>query len=758
MEKQKSDVGRPEASNLPSDLIDAIKKYTFPHSPFSQNKTRYSLSQQFRGVARIVNDKLQSFLSQDPFNYQVRTAVKAKLQREEEFNDFIKGTYPSDILDAKTLQRSFKEGKSSKTTIEILNAFKYIIEDEAKTKQNGLHPIAGLYLEYNVHKTPADTFQESLLWIKEDGTAISKYIDSQYHEVEHTLEAENINKSGLLLTHKTADFALLFYLYISGTHHNNKPYPFLQGVHIYPDRTGNIISALSVFHKLKLSSEQQEREFFEGFTPRRELKEINPSSNYFMGTYLQEKAAYTLHDLDKKVEKDISLTVQQNIQYFLLRRAKPISTLPFHGRIPFDFSKNVDAYPGVYSHSAHSYNTTRRLIGKYDLYFNEYFPSCDPGVPISNRTPFFSNVGIGILMIELDKQNGEFICQMEVSKDCQVEPTESIIYKGAVINNRLTTNEYLILSLYQKPEEDRYANLVFKIVDHKKLTGCYNITYLPAGELGSGSLFALKREEMRKKQDNEFWNQKELQEERLSSESLLPYPIESGTGLKRQLENYFTRRKHSLISPPNLQDLEKYNDSRYKGVYFQYYRSRKGKINVALLIIYANGNALYLKRDNNQQGDERKILNYGIVEQQENRPILNIIFNNREKNLNRTLFFIIRVNNEKPTSNQTFYEGIYSGVNRITEKSPIEYPIASSFILEFASENPPTIFSQKEYEILQKKRVGMNDSTSLNELDEWFSKLKDVDYFQGKKQKVEREFFSHHEKATVISLEKKESQ
>lgn len=663
------------------ELLKKLKKHPFPNSPFSKGKENHG-EKELIPVIRVITDTIFNYLVQQPdASLEIKHLIESKLPDY----DLKPGQYHEDILTPRTLQRFVSEKErlnydTSSVTLNVIKAFIIITDRQHahyKEIARRLSKVAALYYEFVTHNMSEGKFQQSMLKINASGHSITRYMNVDNQIVEEELETELIGKKGLLLSHKES--GRNFYLYI-GT--ENQP-AFLQGVYIYANQLDNTVANLAVFQRIvppeTLSDEEAIQEWensqLADFTPQRELDELTMELN---------------EAFEQPVESDKSITIKQNIQYFLSQKAPTMATHLYNDGHPFDFSKSVALYPGSHARAACYYRNTKRLTGDYAIYFNERFPSVkDNSLP--KKTDFHSTIGQGILSIEIHHITGVLQCKLRIPKNARDE----IIYEGEIINNRLKTDTYLIISFYSQ-QDTRYMNLLFTVVDDDKLIGCFNITYSASGQLGAGAAIAVRQSVIQNKQSPKD-----------KPHAIPPFAEMSPDKLEQKIRNFLAKTNQSLVIPPDYPSLKNHSRLIYAGTYRMFYHSSQGLLRASLLILFETGYALRVDSWNNR----------AFGEAQQTGNALNITLKNEEPP--RTAFCCIRVGDVLPHEGTT-YAGMYSRISRGGD----QLPIASLFLLEYlgAAQIP-------DKELLAKATTLTSDSPEMERIPNRIRK-----FFNGKSQ------------------------
>ena len=682
---------KPSTSNsgFPLYLRKFLKEHSFPYDPSVKDK--YSQAKKLRSNVKIISSKIQEYAAQHQDDYQVKLVVSLKV-REKDRKGYLKGSYPVQMLDSKTLKRCLGLEKDRQTgeivntaspsTIEIIKLFKRIVEEEAKEKQafnDMLERVTGLYYEYNTHHTNQENrFQKSICRINRDGRSFTKYHNVHGKICETELRTEAIGNNALLLTSKDKDYALIFYLYIGLTYHP----PFIQGVYVYSNEReqGNTVANLALFQRIKVEGETEEEKqaskkiIWREFKPERERKQLPPQ--------WQEGESNRLKKL-KTVLFEPELPVHRNIQYFLAQRSRPISTLIYNNK-PFNFAKARAVEPGPYGERALFYNNTKKLHGDYFLYFNEAFSSVVGKSPIPSRTHDFSTIGKAILKIGEDEKTGVLKAQMIVRKN---RKGDYLTYSGLIMNDRLNDGAYLILLLYLEKENERVikesnrtVTLLFNIINDDKLIGGFNITYSPTNQLGVGLAIAIRQILLPPlKQQN-------------TAESILPILHQTESEQEQKIINFLSHNRQALVTLPENRNLDGYANTPYRGLYQLYSMSEPGKLTLEWLLIYQNGYVVHLNTTKNQF--------VGMMEK--NGHSLNMSL--RNKNHSCLEFLCINIDDHQPEQG-TFYNGIWTGTSPCKQGIPTSLKV----ILQFKTQTLPFT-----HEAMQKLLVQRTTITSIN--------------------------------------------
>lgn len=640
--------GRPSATAISPDLLDAIRTYPYySRSPFEETDPSKYKEADLRVVVSLISQKIRDYAVRYARKREFTDLIEPKLG--DSFHDYLSGNYYEELLDAKTLKRCFVERQASETTQNILKAFKMVYKDEAEQKKK-FERVEGLYYAITTHSTLPGTFQLTLMKIGDDTTMI-KHISSRLELETKMMSQEMIGKNNLLLTLKESNHALFFYLYI-GT--DNQP-PFIQGAILYSNLYGNVISNLAVFARIKKMTVNEEKAFIENFSPGRGLKEI------------PEDIAEYLANGPEVVEKDASLTVLKNMQYFLLQKARPLSTKVYNNLLPFDFAKSIAAEPGPYGQEAHDYSKAKALAGKYYIYFSERYKSAK-GIKdeLFDKSEEFSTVGKGIFEIYRDQKSGAMKCIMITRKDTE---GNRLTHEGFIINTRLGVSPYLLTSLYSGQDDERCIVLLFKIIDDNKMTGGHVIAYSVPGRLGAGAVVMVRQEVIDGQRDDKTPREEPL------PQALIPHSPEIKHVLEKRILNYLSQKNRGLVEPPEeYEALEtKGADNPYEGLYRLYEAKDDGQgFAVSVLRIYRESFVTHI----DARGDRAT----GIVAKVDD--FLSVTLKNEVTK--RTGFLCIKVGAEPtpPITGMTIYQGTFAGVSRATAKD-LRGPVASQFFIEF---------------------------------------------------------------------------
>lgn len=637
MKQEEPKGGRPGAVKVSDELLKRLKFYPFKKGSFIQTAHSMYSEAALKNVVKIISQKIWLYADKYPISDLDRKGEKNK--------DIIKSLRPklkkmglgAEIINARTLKRCLDIGKASQFTIDALEAFCQIYEEEKRgdnEKQKLLNRVAGLYHVMAVHYTRRGKFQRSLVGIDKDGHGFIKFMDRDYIVQKKALNMVELGKSNLLLTMENAVFPLIFYLYLGPEKGNNQNYPFYQSTFIYSNRAGNTIANLAVFERIHLKEGQEEASFIEGYEPSRQMESIEKED-------------------DHQVDSDHSLTVRQSIQYFLLHHARPVATMLYDKILPFNFNKSVPVYPGSGSNPTQFYAETRKFSGDYFIYFNERFSSKTSGDKLLDKSDFFSTVGKGIVRIWADSITGVFKCEMKTRKN----ENDLIVHKGEVVNDKLGNDNYLILAMYSRPQNQRYISLLFRVINDNILIGGFNIAYSSLGQLGTGIVVMRKVREEKKEETG--WDE---------PITILPSSYQPGDPFECTVVNLLSRNRVAITAPPSYSKLKPdYQDFRYWGVYYLYsHRIKEGYRKT--VVVVAKNRAVKMKV---VEGHE----DYGEIEHRGNT--LNITMRYKEKR--GAGFYCIRVDGVAPRENHSCYRGAFAGIYPAGD----ETPIASQFLMEF---------------------------------------------------------------------------
>ena len=670
--KKKEGRGRPSVESVPKELLDAFLDYPFDNSPFQNEDGHYSEAK-LREVVKTISDKIRDYILSNLSNQKTRTFVSQLIQPKftsEKWKLFIRANNDSqNLFDAKTLKNCLEKKVTSAKTICILKAF-IRVQHEEQTRKKYLRRIAGEYFVYMVHNSMPGKFQTSLLKISETGYALYT-TQNRFYSIDKELELhpDVIGNSNLLLTLKEPNYLLTLYLYMGNEEEPN----FLQAVYMYSNRTFQTIANLAVLERIP---PERVKEVLDSFEPNRGKDIIRES------------------DLNKKkVKDDPTITVGQNIQQYLLQKAKPIVPTGYQGLRLFDFSKHVAVYPGPYRQSALQYKKTSWLVDKYYIYFSERFASIDElaikekenQIFLKNR--FFSTVQKALLEIKKEKASGVLVCTMRCRRD---RYGNELIYKGYVLNHEMDDGSSLLLSLYLEPDRDRCLNLLLKI-EENALVGCYQISYT-SGSLGSGNIIARRcsaDSDGKQKTSDEGWAEKQPQ-------TLLPHQLKSQDPEERSIVNLLSQNGRSLMKPPGYGQWKRHKGTKYQGLYYKYSWRADETARISLLCIYSNGYVRHVGLTQRPGQPDVEHHAYGQLEQIE--QALNILLVNESGK--RAGFFSIRVNEEEPDPKNTCYAGTFAGMFSGEDKMPI----AAQFLLDFIGQDK-SLDQQLEFLIAGKVKT-----------------------------------------------------
>ena len=436
------------------ELIERLVHYPFPNDAFSGQKLKESdLSE----VAKIITEKIQAYLRLHPDQeiYQL-IAPKVKVGLRE----YLELEANKELLHAKTIKSLVEDKKASAITLDILRAFLTAVKREQEGKKH-LSRLKGQYNIYNLHSRENQRqFQISHLELDPEGENALTYQDERFEPKKQRVEVEIIGNDKIYINHREENFLLSFLGFIGSIETHN----YIQCVYFY-NNDRQVFASLAVFERVNLKAD------------------INLQS--------------------PKRMQDTLPANKQNIQIFLLNRAKFITPLLHHNNFPFDFivwqkmHKDLPPVcPGPYQTEAHLYyHKQQSFIGNYRIFFPEKFTSAKDFIP-NNR--FATTVGKGFFAIQRDKKSGVLTCKMYARKNTR---GELLKYEGYVMNNELNSDAYLMFTLYNKPEKDRALSMIFNVVDDNKFIGCYNIMYSPPGQLSSGIVILVRDESIEKADD-----------------------------------------------------------------------------------------------------------------------------------------------------------------------------------------------------------------------------------------------------------------
>jgi len=677
--------GKTRGISLPNHLKDLLVDSFFPNEKTRDEapvKVPETISQQF---ARDLHDTLRSYLEQYPTDYEMLHWLETRLPKDKIYS-FIHEYDPKELISAKTIKRAYDDEKHvTGSTVNILQAFYLVRQKQQATEQKtrtGLSRCTGLYLICGTHHSSPGTYQISMMRIEENGKTSIKY-NSTFHKTgERYFKTKFIGTTGLLLTHESDNYILIFYLYIGEA---DKP-PFLQGVHLYSNRDDNAVANLSVFQRIETSDESEQERLWKEFVPKRELTKL-PSPKQENDVEPEAKHKHIdqiiLELLNKDVAENQTITVRENIQRFISNRVKPLSTIIYRSR-PFNFAKRPCFYPASNHQEAEYYNIQREFVGEYHLYFNEHFPSVKRTLSKGNsRRDFFSSVGKADFEIFINPITGQLSCKMIMQKN--INSSSLLIYEGMVINDTLTDPSTLIVALYLKPAHHRYLHMIFNIVDENRLMGCFNITYSTPMKLGAGIVAAIRKRKPTKEQEDaksaeEQEDSKSDKEQENPQRAVIASEYHTTSKTEKRLLNLISRNLHAIVVPPDFYQLKDYDDIPYWGVYRLYYmadgnRKNRDRFRIHTLIIYPNGRVeLRVPHVEDKEGE----VGYGECELR--NDMLNLTLRDT-KFPKRSGFFCIRVEGRAPSEmpdRTTTYSGSFAGYSFVDR-----VPIASLCVLEY---------------------------------------------------------------------------
>ncbi len=693
-------------SNLPQQLIDFLegKDNAFPYDFFANDT--YSETKKLKAIIDAIGSTIQNYAADNTEDIRVRTLIKTKVHREN-LQDYLDRKVILQLFDTKTLKRCLDGSPASPATIEILEVYKEIIEKREREKEKRrkvFKRISGIYHQFVTHSSRKDRFQESIYRIEEDGSCVTKYVNSDYEIKTETLIPELVGDSGLLLKLKRKRHLAIFYLYIGGDITPN--YNYIQGVFIYSNtrETGNMAN-LAVFKKIRVEVKektdkgkkrervdidkeikQKEEDIFKTFVPFREREDILTPMEY-------EKTGKEGKYKKEYVDYEHKLEIRQNIQYFLSHHCPPIKTFLYEGIKTFDFSKSLAISPGPYGKKALHYNKIKKLEGDYYFYFNERYPSVKKGnlndknlskdenpMILPEKTKYFSSVGKSILKIKTDKITGALKGKLCVRKN---EEGHVLKYEGFILNNQLHDSSYVMMLLYLIEENKRKIDephrciyLLLNFIDDNKLLGNYSVSYTPPKELGTGIGLAIKTAELKNAEPDVISSHNRSFQ--LGSDSL-----------EDNIVNFFSNTRKSLIFTPSFKDIKDSRDIVNQGIYKLYSQRKSGGIRMGFLVIFPNGYVMHI--------DSYKSRSFGDAQRVGN--VLNIILEN-EKN-QRTGFFCFRVDNTS-SEKGIVYRGTFSG----TVKRGDEDAIASRVVIHLDSDpSSNLVLTDNDINSLQSQKI-----------------------------------------------------
>ncbi|MCG8328564.1 MAG: hypothetical protein MI974_12805 [Chitinophagales bacterium] len=639
--------GRTPAPNIPGELIQTIKEYKgFGHNPFTiQEPSTYSLAQQYQSIARTIHEKIYHYIKNHPQDEQAYQIIEAKLHKQGA-EDFKKGIYPTEILDAKTLKRCIQSEKGSNSTQDILRLFKKIALQE-KELLDHYRNIAGYYYQHVTHSTThkVGKFQYSLYKFAIPGSqrgSFTRYIDDTHNLRDIPLKVEMADAKTMVVTNADRTSLLTFYIYVGDL--KNTPPAFLQGVFLYRNRFGNMVANLVVFERCSQQPEEGEEEerFIKSFKAEREANEIPTSPN----------------PVPVDNTNIPNLTVRKNIQYFLAQYAKPLKTLLFDNIFPFNFQKRTAFDTENLPNRPLFYNRTYRLTGFYHIYFPELFPWKENELfPKQNED--FSSVGVGKLQIYTGKSTGKLRCELYVKRNSST----TLKFRGSVVNNQLNSSSFIILSVYLKPDAHRYINMVLKVTSENMLTGSFNISYLQTGVFGSGLVIALRDKANHSNKDRE---------EIMEADAI--YAQKEHPDHPANIVNFLSHRKQSLVPVPDIKELEDHHDNPYEGIYMMHGKKGEDTCINGILVLHKNGSAIHEDTQGNRSFGECEMTTH----------TLDFIFRNTYSK--RKWFCSARIDSVSPIAYQSRYLAITGGVSISQDHKPL----SCHYVLEFIQK--PHIF------------------------------------------------------------------
>ena len=635
---EQKEPGRPAASKVSDKLLNRLKRYPFEKGSFDKTSHSQYSEAALRNVVQTISQKI--------WLYAIKYPKGEKNERGNTIQDLIEALRlklkkmrpKEEIINARTLKRCLDIGKASQFTVDVLNAFCDIFEEkqrEGSEKQKLLDRVAGLYNVLAVHFTRRGKFQKSLVKIDKDGHGLIKFKDKDYIIQQKELNMVELGKNNLLLTMENAVFPLIFYLYLGPEKGSDYSHPFYQATFIYSNGAGNTIANMAVFERINLQ-EKQVDDFIDEYEPERQLESIEREN-------------------DDRVGSDPSLTVRRNIQYFLLHHARPVATMLYDKILPFNFKKSVPIYPGSGSNPTQFYTETRRFDGEYFIYFNERFSSQFINDKLLDRSDFFSTIGKGVIRIWADPVTGVFKCELRTRKGDKED--DIIIHRGEVMNDQLGNDNYLILSMYTLPKNQRYINLLFRVINDNILIGGFNIAYSSLGQLGTGIVAMRKVREEEKQKTG--WDK---------PVTILPSSYQAENSFEQTVVNLLSRNRIAITAPPSFSKLKpNYQDFRYRGVYYLYSHRIKEGHRKSILVIAKNRSVKMKVIEGHED--------YGEVEHRGNA--LNIIMRYQEKR--GSGFYCVRIDGVMPIEDHSCYRGTFAGIRPVGD----EVPIASQFLMEF---------------------------------------------------------------------------
>lgn len=635
------------------DVVEQLTTYDFPSSPFGT--AREESEKELRVVARYISMNLIRFVKEVNNTEIIGKIISLLFPKTKIINQtkLIEEYSYKDLIDAKTLKRSFSNKKFSKTTLNIFRAF-LMCKNFEYNKQTKLAQIEGFYYILNSHNTRQDSFQISMLEIDKNQGGTINYKNRNGEHVIKEIKVELIGDLKVLITVKDESNFIVFYLYIGPK--SSEPAPYLQAVYINANRSKKTMANIAIFKRVHT---QDPLATFLDFVPERESSSI------------------AILDKEGMVEDDPNLSIRKNVQYFLINLTKPIVPVFNESTTPFNFAKEVARYPSTFHRTAKHYQKATDYVGDYFIYFPENYASNRPQNEKYLKTNnYYTSVGRGILKIRKDEVSGILECKFESKK--LIDSNNYLAYSGFVVNHELNSGDTLILALYMNQEKDKYINFILSIADDHTLIGNYSVIYSVIPKtLGTGTVIAVKQEQILRE-----YSSLELKDPSIfRPTSFYASEFKSNCKLEEKIIRKLSIIKKNLTMPPLYEDIKDSDAHLYHGVYLMYnYEIVDNKQLLRVSILRINSNDLVTFVSTREKGNS--LVTHGYVLDQ-GTTISLVLENSTEK---RFGFFAIKVGNTNAPStgkgkenDRTAYLCTFAGFSR----GPSATPIATKYFVKF---------------------------------------------------------------------------
>jgi hypothetical protein len=194
--------------------------------------------------------------------------------------------------------------------------------------------------------------------------------------------------------------------------------------------------------------------------------------------------------------------------------------------------------------------------------------------------------------------------------------------------------------------------------------------YSSIAKIGAGVLIIVRKEPDRQKTDEERYKN-------CTPKVINPYeydwrkeePTRLDVPKESQIVQLLSHRGRALVAAPSMEQLMDIRLSIHAGAYKVYAYGKNG-VNVSFINMYPNG---FAEHFGFSDGRDTAALGSFKIE----RTIINMEFKDKEND--RTGYFVIKVSEIKPEVNKTWYVGTFNGVTRNNG----ELPLASRVFLQY---------------------------------------------------------------------------